>query len=208
MLHQATLDAFECFCNAASEHGFKPKIESGHRSFERQLLIWNEKVLGKRKILNENGHEINRESLSDLDCMKAILLWSALPGTSRHEWGTDIDVIDAAAVPEDYEAQLTVEESFGIFGAFHKWLDMRIETGNSFGFRRVFLPDIGRIQPEPWHLSYVPEASKAEQSFTARNLGERLSNSDILLLPQILDNLEWILEKHVFCYFLHSVNET
>jgi LAS superfamily LD-carboxypeptidase LdcB len=203
MLTQGTLNAFENFCNAAKEHGFLPKIESGHRSFERQLLIWNEKVLGKRKILDKNGKEMSRASLSDLDCMKAILLWSALPGTSRHEWGTDIDVIDAGAVPANYEAELTTEESFGVFGKFHKWLDKRIENSQSFGFRRVFLPGLGRIQPEPWHLSYVPDASKMEQNFTAENLGERLRESEILLLPQILDNLEWILEEHVFCYFLH-----
>ena len=29
----------------------------------------------------------------------AILCWSALPGGSRHHWGTDCDVIDAAALP-------------------------------------------------------------------------------------------------------------
>jgi LAS superfamily LD-carboxypeptidase LdcB len=201
MLKSETLNAFEHFCDAAKEYGFKPKIESGYRSFERQLLIWNEKALGKRNILDKNGNLLNRDTLSDLECMKAILLWSALPGTSRHEWGTDIDVIDAAAVPENYEAQLTIEESFGSFGEFHKWLDRQIEYGNSFSFRRVFLPNIGMVQPEPWHLSYAPEARKIEQNFTAENLEERLRNNEILLLPQILDNLGWILENHVFCYF-------
>jgi len=201
VLKQETLNAFESFCAEAKKQGFEPKIESGWRSFERQLLIWNEKVLGKRKILDEAGKPISREELSDLDCMKAILLWSALPGTSRHEWGTDIDVIDAASVPEGYEAELTVEESFGVFGEFHKWLDFQIESGNSFGFRRVFLPGIGRVQQEPWHLSYVPEAKKIEENFTPKNLTERLEKSDILLLPQILENLDWILEKHVVCYF-------
>ena len=34
----------------------------------------------------------------------AILLWSALPGASRHHWGTDFDVFDRAAVPPDYRA--------------------------------------------------------------------------------------------------------
>jgi LAS superfamily LD-carboxypeptidase LdcB len=201
MLLPQTLNAFEQFCNSAKESGFEPKIESGHRTFERQLLIWNEKVLGKRKLLDEAGKEIERASLSDLDCMKAILLWSALPGTSRHEWGTDMDVIDAAAVPADYEAELTIEESFSVFGNFHKWLDAQIESEKAFGFRRVFLPGAGRVQPEPWHLSYMPEARKIEQNFTAKNLEERLANSGILLLPQILDNLEWVLEHHVFCYF-------
>jgi len=201
MLKSQTLTAFENFCKEAEQYGFKPKIESGYRSFDRQLLIWNEKVLGKRRVLDERGGVVNTSEFSDLELMKTILLWSALPGTSRHEWGTDMDVIDAAAVPEGYEAELTPEESFGVFGAFHKWLDERIEGGKSFGFRRVFLPGIGRVQPEPWHLSYAPEARETERNFTAENLAERLRATDILLLPQILVNLDWILENHVFCYF-------
>ena len=201
MLKPETLSAFENFYAKAKKDGFEPKIESGWRSFERQLLIWNEKALGKRKILNKKGKPVNRASLSDLECMKAILLWSALPGTSRHEWGTDIDVIDAQAVPKGYEAELTVKESFKIFGKFHKWLDFQIECGNSFGFRRVFLPNAGRVQQEPWHLSYAPEARKIEENFTTENLAARLEKSNILLLPQILNNLDWILKEHVFCYF-------
>ena len=196
MLTPETVTAFEIFCAEAKKHGFEPKIESGYRSFERQLLIWNEKATGKRKVLNKNGEPVNIAELSEQELMKTILLWSALPGTSRHEWGTDLDVIDAAADPENYEAELTIEESYGVFGNFHKWLDT-----NLFDFRRVFLPGTGRVQPEPWHLSYAPEARKIEQAFTAENLAERLSSSGILLLPQILDNLDWILKEHVLCYF-------
>jgi len=201
MLRPQTSNAFENFCEEAKKCGFEPKIESGYRSFDRQLLIWNEKVSGKRKVLDEKGNPLNIAELSETELMKTILLWSALPGTSRHEWGTDIDVIDAAAVPEGYEAELTVEESFGVFGGFHKWLDAQTESGNLLGFRRVFLPGIGRVQPEPWHLSYSPEARECEQSFTAENLAKRLSDNGILLLPQILAHLDWILENHVFCYF-------
>jgi len=201
MLKLETSIAFENFCAEAQKQGFKPKIESGYRSFERQLLIWNEKVLGKRKILDEKGKPVSAVGLSELELMKTILLWSALPGASRHEWGTDIDVIDAAAVPEGYEAELTEAESFGVFGEFHKWLSVQIENGNSFGFKRVFLPGIGRVQPEPWHLSYSPIARDFERDFMVKRLVERLNENDILLLPQILDNLDWILKEHVFCYF-------
>jgi LAS superfamily LD-carboxypeptidase LdcB len=201
MLKPETLNAFENFCEEAKEYGFEPKIESGFRSFDRQLLIWNEKVSGKRKVLDKNGKPLNIAELSEAELMKTILLWSALPGTSRHEWGTDMDVIDSAAVPEDYEAELTIEESYGVFGKFHKWLDIQIGNKNYFGFKRVFLPGVGRVQPEPWHLTFSSESREIERNFTAKNLAERLSGSGILLLPQILANLDWILENHVFCYF-------
>ncbi len=38
-------------------------------------------------------------SSAEAERVAAILVWSALPGASRHHWGTDCDVIDAAALP-------------------------------------------------------------------------------------------------------------
>ena len=36
--------------------------------------------------------------LSPAERIEAILRWSALPGASRHHWGTDLDLIDAHAI--------------------------------------------------------------------------------------------------------------
>ena len=48
-----------------------------------------------------------------------------LPGASRHHWGHDVDIYDAAAMPEGYQIQLTPEEveGAGIFAPMHDWLD-------------------------------------------------------------------------------------
>jgi len=35
----------------------------------------------------------------------SILRWSALPGTSRHHWGTDLDIIDAKALTAEMKVQ-------------------------------------------------------------------------------------------------------
>src|SRR5262249_40592845 len=85
----------------------------------------------------------------------AILLWSALPGASRHHWGTDIDVIDRAALPEGCGPQLTPAE-FAPGGCFERlggWLDTNMAR---FGFFRAYARDRGGVRPEPWHLSYAP----------------------------------------------------
>jgi len=42
--------------------------------------------------------------------VRAILHWSALPGASRHHWGTEIDVIDRAALADGRKAQLIPAE--------------------------------------------------------------------------------------------------
>ena len=85
----------------------------------------------------------------------AILLWSALPGASRHHWGTEIDVIDRAALRPGQHAQLIPAEycAEGVFGGLDRWLT---EHAGAFGFFRPYDRDRGGVQPEPWHLSFAP----------------------------------------------------
>lgn len=118
---------------------------SGFRSFEQQLLIWNRKATGQRAVLDSQARPLDIARLSDRELVFAILRWSALPGASRHHWGTDIDVYDEAARPEGYEVDLVPDEvnPGGMFGPLHAWLDDRILTGTSFGFYRPYDLDRG-----------------------------------------------------------------
>lgn len=50
---------------------------------------------GERALLDDHGNPLLVNDLSPTEIMFAILRWSALPGCSRHHWGTDIDVYDA-----------------------------------------------------------------------------------------------------------------
>lgn len=140
--------------------GFELAIASSFRSFSRQLSIWNAKVDGTRRVLDDQGREISLARMSPAERVHAILRFSALPGTSRHHWGTDLDVFDAAAVAPDYEVQLTAQEVApgGVFDALHNWLDARMAAGESHGFYRPYHRDRGGVAPERWHLSYAPLA--------------------------------------------------
>ena len=73
----------------------------------------------------------------------AILTWSALPGASRHHWGSDIDVIDAAALGPGARAQLVAEEFApgGRFERLNGWLDSNM---GRFGFFRPYATVQGR----------------------------------------------------------------
>ncbi|MCB9651596.1 MAG: M15 family metallopeptidase [Deltaproteobacteria bacterium] len=73
----------------------------------------------------------------NLGCLRAILNWSALPGGSRHHWGTEMDVVDLAAVPPDYRVRLLPDEVApgGPFHPLHQWLDENLER---FGFFRPY----------------------------------------------------------------------
>lgn len=195
-VHQSIAEPLLRLSDAAAQAGFGLKVVSGHRSFARQLQIWNAKARGERPVLDTYGEPLDPRGLAPDELLYAILRWSALPGASRHHWGTDVDVIDAAAIPDTYAVQLTVAEteSAGPFAPFHRWLDGALaETG----FFRPYSEDRGGIAPEPWHLSYAPVAQPMQQLLTPEVLRELIENVDILLKPQILTHFDELFARFV-----------
>ena len=99
-------------------------------------------------------------TLREPELVDAILCWSAIPGGSRHHWGSDLDVIDAAAMPQGYQVQLVPEEyaADGVFARLTSWLDANMHR---YGYFRPYASDRGGAAVEPWHLSYAPVAALA-----------------------------------------------
>jgi LAS superfamily LD-carboxypeptidase LdcB len=183
---------------AAARAGFALRVASSYRSFERQLLIWNNKAAGVRPVLDDRGLPLDISRLGERDLVYAILRWSALPGASRHHWGTDLDVYDASRMPANYQVQLTQAETQGDgpFAEFHRWLTEEL-TAQHFLFYRPYVEDRGGIAPEPWHLSYAPLASLYSRALTVDILRQQLEQTDILLRSVILDNLDDIYRRFV-----------
>ncbi len=175
--------------------GFELAIASSYRDFDRQLAIFNGKARGERAVHDDAGAPVDLAALPAEQRLFAILRFSALPGTSRHHWGTDLDVFDAAAVPEGYRVQLTPQEVYppGPFAPLHEWLDARMAAGESHGFFRPYEQDRGGIAPERWHLSYAPLARLCEGRLTPALLcecwGDELEWRDLVeaSLPDLLD---------------------
>ncbi|MEP7243065.1 MAG: M15 family metallopeptidase [Gammaproteobacteria bacterium] len=181
---------------AAAAAGLDLAIVSSFRDFDRQVLIWNAKYRGERPLLDRGGRLLNAADLDDSTRVDAILLWSALPGASRHHWGTDIDVIDRRAVAADYRPQLTVDEfsGGGPFAQLNAWLGANL--GNH-GFFRPYTTYLGGVQPEPWHLSYAPVAVPALQHLSLEVLYEAIERSEILGRDHVLARLPGIHAKYV-----------
>jgi LAS superfamily LD-carboxypeptidase LdcB len=115
-LHRKAGVALLAMRETASAQGIDLAVASGHRGIERQVAIWNGKFRGERPLLDRHGAELERVRLTDREAVDAILAWSALPGASRHHWGSDVDLIDRAAVPRDYRIELTTAEfAHGLF---------------------------------------------------------------------------------------------
>lgn len=194
-LTKSTLTAFRQMSQAALADGLNIGIASSYRSFERQTQIWNRKYRGENVVLDSNGLPISAwDQLSEQERIFAILRWSALPGASRHHWGTDLDVYAPDLLPTGQKLQLIPDEydkQNGYFAPLTEWLD---ENMQCFGFFRPYAVDKGGVAPEPWHLSYYPEAAKCQQQLTIEVLHDVLvknsieGNTQILLhLPQIWD---------------------
>jgi LAS superfamily LD-carboxypeptidase LdcB len=182
----------------AQAAGFELAVASSYRSFARQLAIWNAKARGERPLLDSEGQPLQISEMSEAEILWAILRWSALPGSSRHHWGTDLDVFDRANMPADYQVQLTPAETTGdgLFAAFHQWLTTYLDN-DTCAFFRPYAQDRGGVAPEPWHLSFRPLASEFAQGLSEAMLRAQLAQTDIALKACILENLSEIIARFV-----------
>jgi len=195
-LHFQAVTSFLAMRDAAMAAGIDLVAASSFRDFERQLLLWNRKWRGERPLLDRGGQLIDPAALDDAGRVEAILCWSAIPGGSRHHWGTDVDVIDAAALPPGYQVQLVPDEyaATGIFARLTPWLD---ENMGRFGFHRPYATAGCGAGVEPWHLSYSPVSSEALEAFTLPVLRRAIEGSDMLGKAQVLERLPEIYTRFI-----------
>jgi len=193
LLHSDVLGPLQVLCERGAKAGFDIRVASGFRSYERQLAIWNGKARGERAVMDGEGKALDINELDDRQKVFSILRWSALPGGSRHHWGTDIDVWDAGAVPADYRLQLLSDEyqRGGPFFGLNQWLEGETQERHT-GFFRPYGSDGESgdgVAPEPWHLSYEPVAKAYEAILDSATLKEFVRASDIELKTAVL--AEW-----------------
>lgn len=195
-LQQQAAAAFASMRSAAASDGLQLYVASGFRDFERQTAIWNAKFRGERTLIDRNGRALERRTLDDHEAIDAILAWSALPGASRHHWGSDCDVIDTAAVPTGYHPQLQSFEFApgGVFARLSRWLEANAAR---FGFFRPYVFDRGGVMPEPWHLSYAPLAIAAQAALSLETLASAVAQADIEGREAIRARLPELYERFV-----------
>ena len=149
VLHRETYAAFERMHAAALADGVRLVMVSATRNFDRQKQIWEAKWNGQR--LLEGREKADEVYPVAADRARAILRYSSMPGTSRHHWGTDIDL---NALENDYFAA-------GEGKKVYDWLTANAAT---YGFCQPYTPK-GADRPhgyeeERWHWSYLPLATR------------------------------------------------
>ena len=134
MLRKETFEAFKKMFEAAEKEGIVLRIISATRNFDRQKEIWE----GKWGRFAKNPPAAKERALK-------ILEYSAMPGASRHHWGTDIDLNDLN------------NASFEKNGRFEKAYAWLAAHAREYGFCQPYTA--GRpsgYKEEKWHWSYLP----------------------------------------------------
>ena len=196
MLHAAAVDAFLAMREHAADAGLDLIPLSSFRDFERQRLIWNSKYRGERPALDRRGRQVDMGRLSPEQRVETILLWSALPGASRHHWGSDVDVAEGGVIAQGYAAKLERPEFLrgGPFAPLSRWLAAHMRR---FGFYRPYTRAGRGVQPEPWHLSFAPIARLALPKLTVELLARAIAGSGVEGEAAILARLPSIHERYV-----------
>lgn len=174
-LQPEVVAAFEKMAEAAGKEGIQLKVVSGFRSYQRQVEIWNSKYQKNRK-----------DGFSPPQAVEKIIEYSTIPGTSRHHWGTDVDIIDEApGVKEKVLAPQKFEEG-GPFYKMKQWMD---EHASEYGFELVYTNDPGRkgFHYEPWHYSYAPISVPMLKAYRDLDLADAVVTSG-LFGGQLLDD--------------------
>lgn len=142
-LRRRASEAFIDMSADARKEGIEICSVSDYRDFDHQKRIWNKKF---QKYTNLGlGHQ---------QIVKKIIEYSAMPGTSRHHWGTDMDVIDASKPKPIDVLQPEHFEEGGAFGDLRRWLK---ENSHNYDFFEVYTNNPGRkgFKYEPWHISFA-----------------------------------------------------
>jgi LAS superfamily LD-carboxypeptidase LdcB len=195
-LHRAAVRPFVALREAAARAGFDLVPVSSYRDFDRQRAIWNAKFRGERPALDRRGRRVDIAALDPGARVETILLWSALPGMSRHHWGSDIDVADGHVIAKGHAPKLEVAEyrRGGPFAALSAWLGANMRR---FGFYRPYTRRGRGVQPEPWHLSYAPVAKGALAKMSVRLLAEAIAGAGVDGEAEILARLPAIRERYL-----------
>lgn len=188
--------AFFAMQQAAARAGFKLQSASAFRDFSRQQIIWNEKFAGKRPVLDKQSQPLDITLLTEGELCEAILHWSALPGASRHHWGTEIDVYDPLRLPADQSLQLEPweYEEGGYFAELNQWVT---DNMASYDFYRPFTAKDAGVAYEPWHISYWPLSHEAQQLLIPDVIKSVLQQEEILGKTWLLANLEYVFNRYI-----------
>ncbi|MFN8775171.1 MAG: M15 family metallopeptidase [Flavobacteriales bacterium] len=170
LLRDTVYDAFLRMREAAERDGIRLFIISAARNFDYQKSIWVRKWSASKYA----GWTDQRKA-------KDILSYSSMPGTSRHHWGTDMDIN-------------SVESAYWKSAPGKKTHDWLAANAHRFGFCQTYTPKSGGrtgYEEEPWHWSFFPLSGPYLQAYRQLVTYEDITGfpgSDVARELQVLED--------------------
>lgn len=160
--------AFKKMQAAALKEDISIGAVSSYRSFAHQKRIWNRKFKSNKA-----------KGLSVKDNINKIIEYSTIPGTSRHHWGTDIDIYQTNTKQPKSVLQPNNFHNNGPYCQLKEWMDL---NASKFGFYLVYTDNGNRkgFKYEPWHYSYKPLSFDYLKTYKTLNIKEILTNEALL----------------------------
>lgn len=190
LLRNEAYQAFIAMENAANKDSVHLQIRSATRNFDYQKGIWERKWNGKTLL---DGDFSATTIANQAERALAILRYSSMPGTSRHHWGTDIDL---NSFNNDY-----FEEGEG--KRIYDWLQ---KYAAQYGFCQPYTAfDADRTtgyQEEKWHWSYMPLSARYTElakNFLKDEMIQGFEGANTASEIEIVKN--YILGIHPDCFY-------
>ncbi|HCE85798.1 MAG TPA: hypothetical protein DEO99_06555 [Bacteroidetes bacterium] len=147
--HYLCMDAAQAFtlmADDAASSDIDLKVLSSSRNFSDQRRIWENKW--------------QREDFLEFDSgpprCRAILEYSSMPGTSRHHWGTEVDIHSLN--------NSAFEKGEGL--RIYEWLT---QHAADYGFFQPYTAGRNRgYEEEKWHWSYYPVSGPMLEQYNAQ----------------------------------------
>jgi len=147
-------ESFKLMQAAAKKDKISLTIVSATRTYDMQKAIWEGKWNSKKPVDGKILPPLSQ--LSGKERALKILLWNSMPSTSRHHWGTDIDMNSVS--PAYFATGKGLKE--------YEWL---VAHAAEYGFCQTY-SEFGEsrqtgYQVEKWHWSYMPIAQECTKAY-------------------------------------------
>ena len=128
--------------------GLSPVVCSSYRTWETQQALYDNKIA-----------RVMAEGYSEADAPAVAATVVAVPGTSEHQLGLAVDIVDAGYMEMDEAQEQTAVQQWLMAHCQEYGFILRYPTGKS---------ETTGIIYEPWHYRYV--GREAAQEITARGI--------------------------------------
>ena len=154
-------DALQKMINAAFQKGVKIDVVSAYRSFDHQNRLWKTKYDKFRS----RGYSVKA-------AVSKVIEYTAIPGTSRHHWGTEVDL-------RDYSKRNTKYLESNSKSKYQNWMQ---DNAHKYGFYLAYTNNKFRkgYNYESWHYSYREISKPMLNTYLKLDINKMLKNENIV----------------------------